>query len=61
MGDSAEVKSETKRKKELRLNDTLVPYDALPPEQELKDRLIVECIPKILELSGQTTKSDMHH
>ena len=61
VGDSAEVKSETKRKKELRLNDTLVPYDALPPEQELKDRLIVECIPKILELSGQTTKSDMHH
>ena len=61
VGNSKYVKSETKRKKALRLNDTLVPYDALPPEQALKDRLIVECIPKILELSVQKTKKGMPH
>ena len=48
--NAEESKRRTKRNKALRLNETLVPYDKLPEDQKLKDRLIIECIPKILQI-----------
>ena len=53
VGDDDYVKSEKERKKKLKLNDTLVPYDELPPEEKLKDKLIVDAIPKILQLGSK--------
>ena len=35
---------------EVEAKRTLVPFDELPAHQKVKDRLIVECIPKNLEL-----------
>ena len=52
-GSEAEIQEKTRLNKKLRLNDTLVPFDELPAHQKVKDRLIVECIPKILELRNQ--------
>ena len=53
IGDDKETEQKTQRNKALRLNDTLIPFDDLPPYQKLKDQLIVECIPKILEIRSQ--------
>ena len=52
-GDDAKIRKLTALNKKLRLNETLVPFDVLPEHQKEKDRLIVECIPKILELKGK--------
>lgn len=55
--DAQEVKKKVQANKALRLNDTLVPFDCLPDDQKLKDRLIIECIPKILELRKHWVES----
>lgn len=43
-------KATVQSNKNLKLNETLVPFEALSPNEQTKDQMIVECIPAILRL-----------
>ena len=47
-GDNRKEKVQTN--KNLKLNETLVPFEVLSPEEQMKDQMIVECIPALLRM-----------